>query len=130
MTMDLANAMRAAINLTRDQKPVEATRVIQTALSGREPFPSSSRSEAATADLAGENQIIDLTAEVIEPETTASVRADTPSRQSHSGTAPWMAGLGEVLATADDEQVHRSAHNGRAARSLDPSVLRHACDDA
>lgn len=109
MTMDLANAMRAAINLTRDQKPVEATRVIQTALSGREPFPSSSRSEAATADLAGENQIIDLTAEVIEPETTASVGADTPSRQSHSGTAPWMAGLGEVLATVHLElpNLHR-----------------------
>ena len=109
MTMDLANAMRAAINLTRDQKPVEATRVIQTALSGREPFPSSSRSEAATADLAGENQIIKLTAEVIEPETTASVGADTPSRQSHSGTAPWMAGLGEVLATVHLELPNSSS---------------------
>ena len=34
MNMDFANAMRAATNLMRDQKLIEATRVIQSALSG------------------------------------------------------------------------------------------------
>ena len=40
MNMDLANAMRAATQLTRDQKLMEATRLLQSALSGREVVPS------------------------------------------------------------------------------------------
>jgi hypothetical protein len=39
MNMDFADAMRAAMSLTRDQKLVEATRLIQSALSGGEPVP-------------------------------------------------------------------------------------------
>jgi hypothetical protein len=35
MTMDFADAMRAALNLTRDHKLVEATRVIQKRIVGR-----------------------------------------------------------------------------------------------
>ena len=46
MNIDFADAMRAAMNLTRDQKLVEATRVIQSALSGGEPVSSKSPSEA------------------------------------------------------------------------------------
>ena len=40
MNMDLANAMRAATQLTRAQKLMEATRLLQSALSGREVVPS------------------------------------------------------------------------------------------
>ena len=40
MNMDLANAMRAATQLTRAQKLMEATRVLQSALSGRQVAPS------------------------------------------------------------------------------------------
>ena len=39
MNMDFANAMRAATQLTRDQKLMEATRLLQSALSGREVAP-------------------------------------------------------------------------------------------
>ena len=43
MNMDLANAMRAATQLTRAQKLMEATRLLQSALSGREVAPQSLR---------------------------------------------------------------------------------------
>lgn len=43
MNMDLANAMRAATQLTRDQKLMEATRLLQSALSGRAQSAASAR---------------------------------------------------------------------------------------
>jgi poly(hydroxyalkanoate) depolymerase family esterase len=84
MNMDFSDAMRAAMNLTRAQKLVEATRVIQRALSGRERVPSESSREAAVESRAIESHAIDLTAEVIEPETVASaeLKAETRSEQS------------------------------------------------
>jgi poly(hydroxyalkanoate) depolymerase family esterase len=100
MSIDLADAMRAALTLTRERKLLEATHVIQSALSVSESVPCPSRSEAATAYPALEHHIIDLTAEVIASETMASTGAGTPSGQSQlSRTAPWMAGLGDVLTT-------------------------------
>jgi poly(hydroxyalkanoate) depolymerase family esterase len=111
MNMDFADAMRAAMNLTRDQKLVEATRVIQSALSGREPVPSESASEAAPISLAIETHVIDLTAEVIEPEMMASVEleADIRSEQSQpSRIAAWAAGpLGEALPTLRHTELPR-----------------------
>jgi len=84
MNIDFADAMRAAMNLTRAQKLVEATRVIQLALSGREPVPSESSGVPAAVSLAVENNIIDLTAEAIESEKMASaeLKADTRSEPS------------------------------------------------
>ncbi len=99
MNIDFADAMRAAMNLTRAQKLVEATRVIQRALSGREPVPSESPSEAAATSLAIETHVIDLTAEVIEPEMmpSAELEADTRSEQSQpSKITAWP--LGKALA--------------------------------
>ena len=102
MNMDFARAMRAAMILTRDQRLVEATRVIQRALSGREPVPSESPSEGAAINLATENHVIDLTAEVIEPEMMASaeLEADSRSEQSQpSKMGEWNAGpLDKALA--------------------------------
>ena len=102
MNIDFADAMRAAMNLTRDQKLIEATLVIQSALSGGHPVPSESPSEAAAISLAIENHVIDLTAEVIEPEMMASaeLEADTRSEQSQpSRIAAWAGPLGEALPT-------------------------------
>jgi poly(hydroxyalkanoate) depolymerase family esterase len=102
MNIDFAVAMRAAMNLTRDLKLIEATRVIQSALSGREPVSSESPSEARAPHLAIENKVIDLTAEVIEPETMASGEREANTRldQSQPSTiAAWDAGpLGKALA--------------------------------
>jgi poly(hydroxyalkanoate) depolymerase family esterase len=102
MNMDFADAMRSAMNLVREQKLVEATRVIQSALSGVEPVSSESPREARVVRLAIENKVIDLTAEVIEPETLASAgqKADRRLDQFQSSRmAEWNAGsLGKALA--------------------------------
>jgi poly(hydroxyalkanoate) depolymerase family esterase len=111
MNMDFADVMRAAMNLTRDQKLVEATRVIRNALSGGESVPSESPSEAASIRLDIETHVIDLTAEVIEPEMVASaeLEADTRSEQSQpSRIAARAAGpLGEALATLRHTELPR-----------------------
>ena len=64
MNMDLANAMRAATQLTRDQKLMEATRLLQSALSGREVVPSASPHAQAAKARAIEGRVIDLTPNV------------------------------------------------------------------
>jgi poly(hydroxyalkanoate) depolymerase family esterase len=111
MNMDFADTMRAAMNLTRDQKLIEATRVIQGALSGGESVPSESPSEAASIRLAIETHVIDLTAEVIEPEMMASAEldADPRSEQSQpSRIAVWAAEpLGEALQTLRHTELPR-----------------------
>lgn len=116
MNIDFADAMRAAMNLTRDQKLIEATRVVQSALSGGEPVPSESPSEPAPTSLAIETHIIDLTAEVIEPEMMASVEleADIRSEQSQpSRIAAWAAGpLGEALPTLRHTELPRFSLDG------------------
>ena len=116
MNIDFADAMRAAMNLTRDQKLIEATRVIQSALSGGEPVPSESPSEPAPTSLAIEAHIIDLTAEVIEPEMMASVEleADIRSKQSQpSRIATWASGpLGEALPTLRHTELPRFSLDG------------------
>jgi poly(hydroxyalkanoate) depolymerase family esterase len=107
MNMDFADAMRAAMNLTLDQKLIEATRVIQSALSGGEPVPSESPSEAAAI----ETHVIDLTAEVIEPEMMASAELEAYPRSEQSQPSricAWAAGpLGEALATLRHTELPR-----------------------
>ena len=89
MNLHFADAIRAAMKLTREQKLIEATRVIQSALSGGEPVPSESPSEARALRLAIENPVIDLTAEVIDPETMASAELKADTRFDRSRTAGW-----------------------------------------
>jgi hypothetical protein len=102
MNMDFAHAMRAAMNLIRDQKLVEATRVIQSALSGAEQVSSDSSSEARAPLIGIDNKVIDLTAEIIGPETMASagLKADMRLDQSQpSRIAKWDTGpLGKAVA--------------------------------
>jgi poly(hydroxyalkanoate) depolymerase family esterase len=61
MNMDLANAMRAATQLTRAQKLMEATRLIQSALSGREVAPPTPPHAQAAKCRAIDDRVIDLT---------------------------------------------------------------------
>jgi poly(hydroxyalkanoate) depolymerase family esterase len=102
LNTDFANTMRSAMNLIRDQRLADATRLIQGALSGAEPVSSDSLREAQVVPLAIGNKVIDLTAEVIEPETMASaeLKADTQLHQSQPPRfAKWDAGpLGKALA--------------------------------
>lgn len=101
MNMDFADVMRAAMHLTRDQRLIEATRLIQRALSGGELVPADTHSDAAPISAAIENQIIDLTAEFIEQEMKPSseLKADTGSEQSQPSTIdpPPTEPLGEIL---------------------------------
>ncbi len=89
MNMHFADAMRAAMKLTREQKLIEATRVIQSTLSGGGPVPSESPSEERGLRLAIKNQVIDLTAEVIDPDTMASAELKADTRFDRSRTAEW-----------------------------------------
>jgi hypothetical protein len=114
MNIDFADAMRAAMTLTRAQKLVEATRVIQRALSGREPVPSESQSKAAAISLVTENNVIDLTAEVIEPEMMAStelgghsIGQSQPSRLQNGMPGRWAR-----LSRAPPRELHVSALMG------------------
>jgi poly(hydroxyalkanoate) depolymerase family esterase len=68
MKMDFADAMRAATNLTRAQKLMEATRVIQSALLlGRGQGPSEPADEPATEARAIEHFMIDITPDAAPP---------------------------------------------------------------
>jgi poly(hydroxyalkanoate) depolymerase family esterase len=97
MNMDFADAMRTATQLTRAQKLMEATRVIQSALLlGREQVPSEPSSEQAAKGRAIENLVIDLTPEVTGREVRAPLheKSDTRSEGSRpqQRTRAWAAG--------------------------------------
>ena len=101
MNTDFATAMRSAMNLIREQKLGDATRIIQGALSRDEPVSSATPSKAQAAPLAIENKVVDLTAEVREETAApAELNANTQLNQSHpTRSAKWNAGsLGKALA--------------------------------
>ena len=116
MNMDFADAMRAAMNLTRDQKLIDATRVIQRALSGRESVPSESANEAASIRLAIEPPVIDLAAQAIAPEMMASAGPEADARLGQSQPsrlAAWDAGpLGMALTKLRHTQLPRFSLDG------------------
>jgi poly(hydroxyalkanoate) depolymerase family esterase len=115
MTADFANAMCSAMNLISDQKLVEATRVIQSALSGVEPVSSESPSEARVVRRAIQHKVIDLTAEVIEPETIASAEltADKRLDQSQPSRIAWnAASLGKAIAKLRHMELPRISLDG------------------
>ena len=118
MNTDFTNAMRSAMNLIRDQEIAEATRIIQSALSGVQPVSESS-SEAQVVPLAIENKVIDLTAEVIAPATIAcpQVKADTQSQSRPSRFAKLNAGaLGKALARLRHTKLPRFSRDGLTVR--------------
>jgi poly(hydroxyalkanoate) depolymerase family esterase len=100
MNTNFADAMRAAMNLTRDQKLVEATRVIQSALSGGASVPSEFPDGTIASSLAIEGRAIDLTAEIIEPVASGELEpVERLDRSRESMIAAWDAGpLGEAFA--------------------------------
>jgi poly(hydroxyalkanoate) depolymerase family esterase len=95
MNTDFANVLRSAMNLIRNQELAEATRNIQGALSGAQQV------SMRVVPFAIESKFIDLTAEVIQPETmvSAALKADTQLDQSQpSKFTEWNIGaLGKVL---------------------------------
>src|SRR4029450_7517664 len=114
MNADFANAMCSAMNLISDQKLVEATCVIQSALSG-EPVSSEAPSEARVVRRAIQHKVIDLMAEVIEPETIASAEltADKRLDQSQPSRIAWnAASLGEALAKLRQMELPRISLDG------------------
>jgi poly(hydroxyalkanoate) depolymerase family esterase len=120
MNTHFANAMCSAMNLIRDQELADATRIIQGALSGVQPVSSESPSEAQVVPLAIENKVIDLPAEVIEPETMvcAELQADTQlDRSQPSRFAKWNAGaLGKAFATLRHTELPGFSLDGLTVR--------------
>jgi len=105
MSTDFAAGMRAAMKLTQQQKLVEATRVIQSALSGlRQPGSPTNQAPGVRAI---EGPVIDLTAEVIEPEViepedvaVPGGRADRRSELPQpSKIARWAQDIGQLIKT-------------------------------
>jgi poly(hydroxyalkanoate) depolymerase family esterase len=120
MNKDLANALRSAMNLIRDQELAEATRVIQGALSGEQPVSYESPRESQLVPLAIEKKFIDLTSEAIEPETvvSAELTADTQLDQSQpSRFAKWKTGaLGGSLAKLRHTKIPHFSLDGLTLR--------------
>ena len=76
MNMDLANAMRAATQLTRANKLIEATRLLQSALSGREMAPSAPPQGQPAKGRAPEGRVIDLTPNITARDLTVPFHAN------------------------------------------------------
>jgi len=96
MNMDFANAMRAAMDLTRAQKLMEATRLLQSALSGREVVPSAPPQAPAAKGRAIESRVIDLTPDVAARDLTVPFHGKLDARSEGLRPQPrtnaWTAG--------------------------------------
>jgi poly(hydroxyalkanoate) depolymerase family esterase len=101
MNMDLANAMRAATQLTRAQKLMEATRLLQIALSGREVVPPVPPHAQATERRAIEGRAIDLTPDAVARDLTVPFQGMPDARSEglrpQPSTKAWTAGPLEGL---------------------------------
>ena len=103
MNMDFADGMRAAMRLIQAKKLMQATRVIQSALSGREQ-PAPPAAPAGTVR-AIESRVIDLTAEVVEPEATNVAEGGAsiaPGLSLPPSAALWARRMGEMVPAHGD----------------------------
>jgi poly(hydroxyalkanoate) depolymerase family esterase len=98
MNMDFGDGMRAAMRLIQAKKLMQATRVIQSALSGREQ-PTPPAAPAGTLR-AIESRVIDLTAEVVEPEATNVAEGGAgiaPGLSLPPSAALWATRMGKMV---------------------------------
>ncbi|MEZ0278434.1 PHB depolymerase family esterase [Methyloceanibacter sp.] len=118
MNMDFPDAMRAAVSLTRVQKLMEATRVIQRALSGRENLKPEASSQDSVERGVIQSQVIDLTAEAIEPDRLEVLPSDPQSRSEPSSphkSAAWAERLpGELMVALGQAGLSRISLDGLA----------------
>ena len=104
MTMDFAAAMRAATALTRAQKLMEATRVIQSALLlGRAHRPFEPAQEQGGEREATDKEVIDI---------TADVRSPAIAGAAQRGPATWQ--VGDIASTFDRAKLPRLGLDGLA----------------
>ena len=80
MNTDFANAMRAATQLMRARKLMEATRLLQSALSGGEAVPSAPPLEKAAKRRAIESRVVDVTSDVAACDLTAPLHGKPEAR--------------------------------------------------
>ena len=103
MNMDLAAAMRAATELTRAQKLMEATRLLQSALSVREVAPTEPPYAQAAKGRAIEGPVIDLTPNITARDITVPFqrKPDAPSEGSRPQplTNAWSGPLEGLVGT-------------------------------
>jgi poly(hydroxyalkanoate) depolymerase family esterase len=103
MNTDLANAMRAATQLTRARKLMEATRLLQSALSRRDAAPSTRSHAQAAKGPAIEGRIIDLAPNITARnlEVAFQGKPDTPSEglRPQKWSKAWTGPLEELVGT-------------------------------
>lgn len=95
MNMEFADGMRAAMGLIQSKKLMEATRIIQSALSG-----GTEASPPAEQALAIEGPVIDLTADAVEFEMATALEGGasiTPGLPLPPNAALWAKRLGEMV---------------------------------
>jgi len=99
MDMDFADGMRTAMRLVQAQKLMDATRIIQSILSGTEESEPPTKQEAKGRAI--EEHIIDLTAEVLEPDvmTVPEGEANSPSGLSLPPSVAVWGRMGEMVQT-------------------------------
>lgn len=101
--MDLANAMRAATQLTRARKLMEATRLLQSALSGREVALATASHARAAKDRAIENRVIDLTPNITARNLTVAFpgepEAPAEGLRTQTSTKAWTEPLEGLVGT-------------------------------
>jgi poly(hydroxyalkanoate) depolymerase family esterase len=124
MNMDFANGMGAAMRLIQAQKLMEATRIIRRTLSGgKASEPATGQAAAARAI---EGRVIDLAAEVMEPEAMAASEGGAsiaPGLPLPPGAGVWATRLGEMAPTHGDIGLPRfnleALKVGRPRKSVD-----------
>ncbi len=106
MNMDLADGMRAAMKLMQARKLMEATRVIQSALSGRkQSAPPANQGDKARA-IGGD--VIDLTAEIVEAEVVKVPEANIRTGLSlPPGIGAWTQRMREMVTMRGDAELSR-----------------------
>jgi len=92
MNTDFSNAMRAATQLTRAQKLMEATRLLQSALSGGEAVPSTPPHAQPVKGRAIEGRVVDITSDVAARDLTVPLQGKPEARSEGLPTNPWTAG--------------------------------------
>jgi poly(hydroxyalkanoate) depolymerase family esterase len=99
MNMDLANAMRAATQLTRARKLIEATYLLQSALSRRDVAPSTRSQAQAAKGPAIEDRIIDLTPNITARNLEVSSQGKPDAPPEGLRLEKWTGPLEELVGT-------------------------------
>jgi poly(hydroxyalkanoate) depolymerase family esterase len=125
MNVDFANAMRAVAKLTRAQKLIEATRLIQTTLTGKQ-LPPNAQDKTKEQDRQSRKPL----SVVVNTLRRAKQNLETPARKARKDLdipkgAQFLAGAFSCAAGARDYRLYIPSNRGWGLRPL--IVMLHGC---